>query len=628
MSTRSHPPIVNLDVRALLGLQAGVGGLCAALLLASGCSSPLTDKVDRDLRRSVRESAQRELAEASEQPEPQRVTREDRVATLGIKPEVMDQLSTMGGIESYAGKDLPLGPNLYGKPQRVVKLTLERAIASAVRHNLNVEFARLAPAIGQQQLIAAEAAFDWVLCANPQASVTNTPTTQQFFGNTPSGSNENRRDVYEATVGARKPLIAGGQFQLQTEIQYTDVRSSNLDLRPNPARESNFLIQLDQPLLRGFGSDTALAQVRLARNAEVDSVQQLKGTLLQVAGDTETAYWNLVRSRADLLILQRLLERGEEVYRVLKSRERFDAKPASISNAAATVELRRSDVIRAQRSMRSASDQLKVLMNDPELPVGSETLLFPADRPVDQAVEFSLVDAVNSSLANRPEVQRAILSIDNTSIRQVVADNGRLPRLDLRALTRFNGQGTGFGQAYDQATDAEYVDYQVGVNFEQPIGNRAAEATFRQRRLERMQATIAYRNTVQGIVGEVKGALRDLQTNYVLIEQTRAARLAAAEDLRTILVEEQTIQTQTPEFLNLKLQRQQALASAEQQEIQALVEYNNAVARLFQVTGTGLERNRIQFNAPAVKPDRRTDDIFPDYPLEPQRPDIDAIRAQ
>ena len=45
----------------------------------------------------------------------------------------------------------------------------------------------------------------------------------------------------------------------------------------------------------------------------IDSIAQLKSTLLTNVGDTEQAYWNLVRSMNDLRILQRLLERGEEV---------------------------------------------------------------------------------------------------------------------------------------------------------------------------------------------------------------------------------------------------------------------------------------------------------------------------
>src|SRR5204862_1019026 len=129
----------------------------------------------------------------------------------------------------------------------------------------------------------------------------------------------------------------------------------------------------------------------------------------------------------------------------------------------------------------------------------------------------------------------------------------RLPKLDLRALTRFNGLGNHVGTPYSQIGEAEFVDYQVGVNFEQPVGNRAGEAQHRQRGLERVQATIAYANTMQGIVGDVKTSLRDMQTNYILIAQTKTARLAATEDVRTLLAEEQTIQGFTPEFLNLKL---------------------------------------------------------------------------
>lgn len=579
----------------------------------------------------MRESAEREIVEARDAPDLVRIDREDRVRNLGIKPENMGELEAMSGVESYAGKELPLGQNLFGKQQKVVRVTLERVISSTVKNNLNVEFARLGPAISQQQLIAAEAAFDWVLFANPQVSLTNQPRSASAFGSAPNPattSTEDKRDVYEVTAGVRKPLIAGGQLSLQTELQYADSRTRNLFVSPDPTKETNFVIQLDQPLLRGFGSDTALAQVRLSRNAELDQIQQLKATLLSNVNDAEAAYWALVRARIDLLILQRLLERGEEIVQVMRDRQVFDTKPALFSNASSAVEQRRTDVIRAQRVLREASDRLKKQMNDPDLPVGSETLVLPADAPADQSLEFSLVDAVNSALSNRPEVQRAVLSIDNTSIRQGVADNARLPRLDLRALTRFSGLGASYPEAYEEIQDADFVDYQIGLTFEQPLGNRAAEATFKQRRIERMQAVVAYRNTVQGVVAEVKSALRDIQTNYVLIAQTRAQRIAAAEDVRTILVEEQNLQGLTPEFLNLKLQRQQALAAAEQSEIQALVEFNTSVARLYAATGTALERNRILFTAPAVKQDRRTNDLFPDYPLEPRRPTLEEIQRR
>ena len=74
----------------------------------------------------------------------------------------------------------------------------------------------------------------------------------------------------------------------------------------------------------------------------------------------------------------------------------------------------------------------------------------------------------------------------------------------------------------------------------------------------------------------------------------RAFRLAQAENLRALLVDEQTIATLTPEFLALKFQRQQELANAQQQEIQALVDYNGAIAQLWQAMGTGLQMNRVE----------------------------------
>jgi outer membrane protein TolC len=109
---------------------------------------------------------------------------------------------------------------------------------------------------------------------------------------------------------------------------------------------------------------------------------------------------------------------------------------------------------------------------------------------------------------------------------------------------------------------------------------------------------VTYRSTAQTVVAEVKAALRNVVTNYRLIEQTRVSRLAAAENLRTLVIEEENIRGLTPDFLDLKLRRQDALAVAERDEISALVDYNIAIADLYAATGAALERNRVQLVAP------------------------------
>ena len=51
----------------------------------------------------------------------------------------------------------------------------------------------------------------------------------------------------------------------------------------------------------------------------------------------------------------------------------------------------------------------------------------------------------------------------------------------------------------------------------------------------------------------------------------------------------------TPEFLlDQKLNTQQRLADAEVQEVRALSDYATAIAQLYQVTGTLLDRNGIE----------------------------------
>lgn len=597
-----------------------LAGVLAVASIAAGCGSggtlggrsPLWDPQDRDLRRSIRESAERELVEARTRPEARLTARSSVLEELNLKPEVLEELSRMAGPASYLNQKLTLEQSLLGGEQPTAMITLEHVVKTTLNNNLNVAFARLAPAIGQNQLAAAEAAFDWVLFNNTTWGNTDQPRTNSSINGATVGVSTNQANSFDTAIGVRKPLISGGQLTVQHQFIYSDNTTPNLFLSPDPARETNIVLQFDQPLLRNFGSDFTLAQVRLARNAERDAIQQLKETLIQTVTDAETAYWNLVRARDDVLVLQRLLERGEDVVKIVRNRP--DARPGNISNSAAAVQSRRADVIRARRVLRSASDQIKLLMNDPQYPIGGENMLLPVDSAIDAPVQFSLVDSLNTALANRPEVQRAILSIDNTAIRERAADNQRLPLLNLRALTRFSGLAGSTDDSYDVLTSGRFIDYQLAVQFEMPIGNRAAEAAYRGRRLERTQATLAYQDTLRRVFAEVKTTLDDIVANYQLIEQTRTARIAAAEDLRQALVDETTTTGLTPEFLDLKLRRQQALAAAEQQENQAITEYNIAVARLHQATGTALERNRVLFEVPAVRPESRESDIFPDYP--------------
>jgi outer membrane protein TolC len=287
---------------------------------------------------------------------------------------------------------------------------------------------------------------------------------------------------------------------------------------------------------------------------------------------------------------------------LLERRREYDTSLAQYADAVSKVEDRRAAVIRAERELQRSVNELKRTMNDPRLPAGGNETLVTVDVPVDQPLRYSPGETLATAMAANPSIASALLSIDDASIGIDVADNGRLPQLDLQASGALYGLGSTFGDSWQNLGDSGFlenstdatIEWAVGATFRQPIGNRAAEADFRRARLARSRAVIVYKTAVQSVVLDVRNALQDAAAAYRLIVQTRAQRLAAAENMRALAVDEESIAQLTPEFLALKFFRQDGLAIAQVAEAVALADYNVAIANLHAAMGTALERNRIE----------------------------------
>lgn len=608
---------------ARCGTAATVGTAC--LLTASGCRpGPIERRSEQALRRSLVDSLARQIAQAEQNPERQAATRgEDRSGDLLIKPEHLEQIQKEYSVEGYmtqlhtpaapdgpdsadtdaapgATMDEVLGTDLYGQPQTTLGVSLERVIAKALEYNLDVQVARFGPAISEADLVAAEARFDWTFSTGVTWDDNDTPQAGPGFLSLGAVRSSDQSVAW--TAGLDRQLETGGSLGVSQALTYRDERASSFGEvgSPNPASSLGYTLDYTQPLMRGFGSDSALAEVRLNRNAERREISSLRGTLINTLTLVENSYWELVTAHRELVIQHKLLRRGIKTRDDIVARRVQDARQAQIADAIARVERRRGDLMQAQTTLRRASDRLKALINDPAVPVGSEILLLPVDPPLDQPVEFSLIDSLTTAAERRPELESALLNIDDSSIRQQLARNARRPKLDLQAqLQMLELQGNA-GDAYEKNFDNEFVDsFLLGITFEQPLGNRAGEAGYRQSRLERMRSVVSYRNTLQTIVLEVKESLDNLVTNARLIEQARLSRIAQGEALRTLQVEKRlTDAGYTVERLNLELNQQESLASAERAETAALINYNRSMADLHAATGTTLERNRIDFVVP------------------------------
>ena len=587
--------------------------VCALILATVGCESPFSGiEGDDVLRRRVAGAIERELAEVP--PDKQLIQTTQPPPTIERELAARrSELDTIGPQVPFPAGQLDMGADLSGEHQQEVRVSLQSTIETAVRNNLSIQIARLQPAINEATVVAAEAAFDAVFFMNVDWTKTDQPQPAASFGGGPIGSVARINEELRFDTGLRSRTTSGGEVFVSTGFTRFNNQSPGLTLVPDPSWTTTINLGINQPLLRGFGSNVNTATIRLARNIERRAVQQLRTDLLGLVERAEAGYWELVFAWQELAIQEWLLEVGIKVRDIMDRRRDFDTKLAQYSDAVATVERRKANIIIARRAIRGASDNLKLLINDPQLTVGSEALLVPSDLMVEAPIRYNLREAVMTAVAERPEVEQSILNIDDAAIRQMLADNNRLPLLNLSAQMAYYGlnsfdQSSGangnLGTSYDSLFEGGFIDYLLAMNFEWPIGNRAAEAGYRRSRLERSSTVIAYQRSVQGVVFDVKAALRDCITNYELIAANRSSRIAAAENLRTLHVEEETLAALTPEFLNLKFQRQDRLASAQSSEIQSLVNYNQSVAALYRAMGIGLTMNRIELEiVDAFEPD-------------------------
>jgi outer membrane protein TolC len=580
-------------MKAAIGLPSRLGrvAILGAVFGSLGCQGPLDRTAEQELREQMLATHRQYMQAVAAGPiiECQRPPSEvDKDLTDARRAE-LDKLSGPG---SYQGVQPEVGADLLGHAQvQTVGMSLRRAVELAAQNNLQVQLARLVPAVSDTQVTQADAAFDAVYYANYNLTDTDTPRPPSTLS--PPSGGELLSDTHDLTTGIRQPLTTGGQVSLETEFNRNHLNPTFFD--DDPYFNSDVLLNLKQPLLRNFGSDVNRAQVLLAQSSRRQGVEDLRKSLLDTIADTEKAYWQLVFDRQDLMIRQRLLARTMEDRNRLKPRQNFDASPVQITEVNSSVESRRADVIRARQEVRHASDALKQLVNAPDLPVTGETLIQPLETPADLPVNVSLLDAVTLALRRRPELQKALLQIKDASLRQRVADNLLLPQLDLNFGLRFNGEDTTFSGAYTQLGEGNFIDFLVGFKFEAPLGNRAAEGLVEQRRLERRGAAVAYQAAVQSVVVEVKDAMRAVLTDYELIGAARAARRAAQDNLRAIEAQQQAGAAMTPEFFDLKLRTEADVATAEEQEFQALSDYSTAISAFYRATGTLLERNGIDF---------------------------------
>ena len=170
-------------------------------------------------------------------------------------------------------------PRMVRQRPTVLRLTLDRAIRLALEKNFSIEVTRYDPLIAREGVTEAWGRFD------PVFDVTlgrNEQTRRDVFTggmHTPT-SEVTRTDEWSTGISGITPLGTTYDFGLGNRNNTGTFNAFDEDMT------STASMSLRQPLLRGFGPDANLAQVRIARNNVLVSEWQLRQRVIDVIGNT------------------------------------------------------------------------------------------------------------------------------------------------------------------------------------------------------------------------------------------------------------------------------------------------------------------------------------------------------
>ncbi len=361
------------------------------------------------------------------------------------------------------------------------------------------------PRLGEE---AALSAFDANFFVNNYFERNDRGLNNQFFGN----NGQFRQDLNTTQAGISKRSATGGFFAFRNVATYD--RNNQLSNRfPFDSWETYVEAEARQPLLQGAGTQfnriagpgaTAgqLNGVLLARVRTDVSLIEFERSVRDLLAEVENAYWDLYYSYRDLEaridvrdIAQETLElqdvnatsRGkiaqarEQVYRF--QAEIVDSLNGRPIDATRTNNGSSPGTFRSTGGLRISERRLRLLVG---LPINDGNLLKPVDSPFNAPVIYDWSSSIDEALRNRAELRRQKWVIKQRELELVANRNFLKPQLDVISRYRFRGFGEdalGPDSAIASLYGGQFQEWQVGLEYNVPVGFRRAHAAVQNSRL-------------------------------------------------------------------------------------------------------------------------------------------------
>ena len=463
-------------------------------------------------------------------------------------------------------------------------LSLRQALTRAVSDNPDLQRERVAVDTARANLTAAEGQFDFVLSSDGTFARRTTPRVRD---NNPTAGFTN---TLALDLGLQRALETGGSVALVAQQTSTRTNSpiqcgalDSMGVIECSFHSTGVNLTFNHPLLRGFGTEVAMANLRKQHILRDVALLNRQARAAVVVRDVVVAYWELAYATADLAIRHSAVELAAA--QRASTQAQVDIGKLGLADLAAVdraIADRQLDVAVAEQTRLGRALDLEKLLGRPV----QASFAAPATDPVPDSSDASdLPAAMAHALESSPALRALRAGQDLTVIDLRTAEALLRPRLDLTASIGAAGRKAGLGDAWSQTANLDDKTWSLGLAFQWPLQNRAAEGVAGAARA----ADVKTRIDLAALENDIRGSV---------VRLSMAARTAARRrDLarQAVTYAQQNLDAERARFdvgrstNNDVLLRQQEMKAAEIQVARASADAAEAQGALAAVTGEILD---------------------------------------
>lgn len=489
------------------------------------------------------------------------------------------------------------------KDGTALRLSMKDLTKLALQNNLDIAISDTNEELYQQRVYQTYGPYDPKVTAGFGVQSTKSANTRLDTASTLGGFN--KQDNQYWNFGFTQNFKTGGYLNANWSTNRSDTNQAFALF--SPQFNSSMRATFTQPLRQNLRIDQNRTAIKLANlNMNINDIQfkqQVTSTIASIQG----VYWDLVSAIRNYEIARGSVGLAQITLRDNKKKVEIGTlAPIAITEAMATMASREGDLIVAEENILRVENNLRSKISSDRNAEIWRKVIVPTDTPDFKEYKVDLSTAIDTALANRPELAQNALTIKTADINYALGRDQRKWQFDL--VGSFGASGVAGPQTIDNKTGLPsiredliggyptavgniftrgFTNWSVGFQVTIPLKNHSLESQLAQIQVQKRQYLMQRKNSEQAIQVDVRNAVQSVDTNKKRVEQSKMARQLAQEQLDG---EEKRFQAGLSENFRV-LDRQNVLSQSQFSELQALIAYRKSIITLQQAMYTLLEAN-------------------------------------